>query len=612
MSLQNLQSYLFKSQTEEQKNDYIVNDVNWVQINDSNLFSYSTGWVNFNNVSLQGNSVNRLLELSNAYMTIPFGCIVKLSTDTAGQKVSFGAIDGSGNSVFDTGNLFAIAPKAYHQIFNIISNKFGGKIVGQGLEYTNFYLNEKMKNMTADQYRVLGEMMNVDFDSSDSYTLDPSNLVEYNNNTLTRTTYGNTSSNYVNNAQIRRCKRLNHDLLSPSSNFSQSKLFNSSTYVDTYQTGLICVLNQDGDVIQDISAPTNGKTINYMVFQYVASVPLAYLSDFFKNIASVATLSQFELRIQTNLSNNNSWELTYSALTTGAGSLGVTSSVSNQSIGQTCPFMISEAYKNGSGMGLCIYGTTTAVPKLKVVPFIGYYQKSDVDNTIVSNLKLKQPNTFPCQIHIPSVSYTTIYIEQIFEKPLRIQRVLYNDFVVDTTHTGLKGNGSYQKILTFQSSRYRKLYILPFLASTANGCVPYQSLISSAPLTVSACKLINLNIFFGGVNIFNNPQSLNIQHFYNSSLISQAQNNGNAFDSWLQSGQISYTDFQKCYGVYVIDLERVGSEVEDDLVKNIQISFKIDTNSNLTYNMVYILEYQSECFLDRVNGQIVSSAQVNE
>jgi hypothetical protein len=73
--------------------------------------------------------------------------------------------------------------------------------------------------------------------------------------------------------------------------------------------------------------------------------------------------------------------------------------------------------------------------------------------------------------------------------------------------------------------------------------------------------------------------------------------------------------------VVVVDLERVTDAVSDDTIKNIQLTYKIDVNStfgavtggsavNITYNIMYIIEYQQEAFIDRVTGQVIASDQV--
>lgn len=52
--------------------------------------------------------------------------------------------------------------------------------------------------------------------------------------------------------------------------------------------------------------------------------------------------------------------------------------------------------------------------------------------------------------------------------------------------------------------------------------------------------------------------------------------------------------------MYVIDLQRVSDGVADEIVKNIQISFKNDCNMAMDY--LILTEFQQQCTLDRITG----------
>lgn len=614
MSNQVLQKYLFKAEQVEQKNDFACSDVAMVNVPDSNLFNYSTGWVNFNNTSLQGNDTKRVLEMSQAVVTVPFGCVLQVQASQSSKLASFGTQSNAGGVItyyHSLQNIFAVAPKAYHHIFNQVSNKFGGKVINQSNEYFNYYLNEKLKTMNTDQYDILGDMLDLSMDSANSYQYS-SSLLEVNNNT--QETYdlskGNDPSKWVNKGHIERMRKLNIDWLSTESNFSNTKLFNDSVVQDTYATGLIAVCNSAGAVI-DVNS-SSLLPISYLVFQYVATIPLMFLSEFYEKIQSIVTLSQFELRLQTNLASNNSWSIQCGNKVSDVSTdLPVESIVSNASVGQSCPFMISKPSSDDGTTGLTIYcSDKDAKPKITLRPFIGYYgnQVNNLSISTSTGLPSTQAGMYPCQIWIPSVSYNGSYQSTVIR--MSPQKLLYNDFIVDTTHTDVPGGSQVQKLLTYQTGRLRKLYILPYLSSSgiSTACDPRQSLISSAPNTCSLCRLINLNVQLGSVNVFSSPISYQFNHYYNSALIAQGFANGNAFKADTMSGRVKFSDFNSCYGAYVIDLERVSDDVSDDIIKNIQLTYKIDTKSTVKYNMLYIIEYQSECNVDRITGQVVNSS----
>lgn len=610
MSNQILQNYLFEVEQVKNENIFACSDVATVNVPDSNQFNYSTGWINFNNTSLQGNDTKRVLELSQAVVTVPFGCVLSVKSSTA-DIVSFGTKTGGGAYRHSAQNVFAVAPKAYHHIFNQVSNKFGGKIINQSNEYFNYYLNEKLKGLNTDQYEILGDMLDLSYDSSDSYQYD-ANLLEYNNNTIEGDlTVGNVPSKYINKGHIERMRKLNHDWLSNASVLSNTKVFNNTVVQDTYATGLIAVCDSNG-----VLANPNGDNANpiqYLVFQYVATVPLMFLSEFYEKIQSVVTLAQFELRLQTNLATNNSWSIVCGEQSAdGSKDLPIDSIVSNASVGNTCPFMVSPPSGTDGKTGLTIFcAKKEAKPQITLKPFIGYYgnQLGNLAISLGSGLPNGQPSMYPCQIWIPSVAYNASYQEVIVK--MEPQTLLYNDFIVDTTHTDIPGGTQVQKLLTYQTGRLRKLYILPYFSNkgVAKACDPRQSLISSAPNTCSICRLINLNVQLGSVNVFSSPISFTFNHFYNSTLIMQGLSNGNAYKSYEMSGRVKYSDFAKCYGAYVIDLERVTDEVSDDTVRNIQVTYKIDAKNTINFNMLYIIEYQAECKVDRVTGQVVNSAE---
>jgi len=163
------------------------------------------------------------------------------------------------------------------------------------------------------------------------------------------------------------------------------------------------------------------------------------------------------------------------------------------------------------------------------------------------------------------------------------------------------------------------MYIIPFFSSTfltlpnpnpnalgAIGIPPYQQCLSSAPNTCSPCRISNLQIQIGGQNLYLEPQQQNI-HFYNQNFLSLMGNiNGNSLKSKFFSGQITKSMWEKCYGVVTVNLEKVNSETEDNLMKSFQISFKNDSPNSLYHDFIIIVSYQSELYVDRGTGTVTS------
>ena len=83
--------------------------------------------------------------------------------------------------------------------------------------------------------------------------------------------------------------------------------------------------------------------------------------------------------------------------------------------------------------------------------------------------------------------------------------------------------------------------------------------------------------------------------------------NGNSYKSKFFSGQITKSMWEKTYGVYTINLEKVTDEIQDNLMKSFQISFK---NDNLiTYDFIIIITYQMELAVNRPSGLLTAPGQ---
>lgn len=96
---------------------------------------------------------------------------------------------------------------------------------------------------------------------------------------------------------------------------------------------------------------------------------------------------------------------------------------------------------------------------------------------------------YPCQTWIPSVAYNQGVRNEIVK--ILAKKLLYNDLMVDITHTNLVSGAQIQKPLTYQTGRLRELCIITIFIckeSIANARGPRLSLISSAPNTYSTAK----------------------------------------------------------------------------------------------------------------------------
>ena len=181
------------------------------------------------------------------------------------------------------------------------------------------------------------------------------------------------------------------------------------------------------------------------------------------------------------------------------------------------------------------------------------------------------------------------------------------DYYIDVDEQ--KEGSSISRLFNVQLSRVRTLYIIPFLSNTTTIPCPFNSPISSAPITCTPCRLRNFNIQIGGQNIFSEPQNFNYQFYNNNSLNIMSDINGNSLKSKFFSGQITKSMWENGYNVYSINLEKVTDEITDSLMKSFQLIYQIETNTGtkLKYDFYYLITYQSELSLDRSTGTITNS-----
>lgn len=566
----------FHVDQEENQNSYPITDVQWNYINDINQGNYSTGFINWTNVAVIGTSIDKQYDWSQAYTALP----IQTSVIPDGNKL---LIDSSKS------NINALGLKGAQHIVDYLTIKFNGVNCNRGSYYNNFYVHEQIKKMSTDEFKIYGDILNMEWDDGRSMQY-IDNVGEVNNVTAAATI-----NDIVNQGHVNRLKKGNIDL----SAVSRSPLgmltgLTAANLVSTeHQTGL-CYCKDDG-----------------LVFRSVIYIPLSKLHDFFAQMPTVASSNGFELRLQCNATQENSYTVTYGALSNGT--YPITALTQNQVVGHTCPWLLSNnktdgsaglVLKNGASPGAD--GTVTICSRIGWGTATGNYRVPTgfTDNTMAP----------PARIWIPAINFTPEYTKQIISKPQHTLR--YDDFYVDfDLNKPLATQVS--RLFNVQLSRVRKLYILPFLTgSSANTSLksPYISPLSSAPNTTTPCRLKNFNIQIGGQNIFVEPQTTNNQFYHNNYLSLVSKVNGNSSKSQLFGTQITKSMWEQGYTSYVINLEKVADEVTDSLMKSFQFTFQIDGDSktslagtSMAYDFLYLITYQSILELDRATGEIISN-----
>jgi hypothetical protein len=581
----NLFQFNFEHDQQPTENSYPISDVQWIYINDINQGNYSNGYINFTNVSVIGSDVSKQYLWSQGYLAIPYTITV---VPTGMQFFA------------DDSNVNALSIKSYASFIDWVSVKFNGVSCTRNSYYNHLVMNERIKTYNTDKYSLYGDLMAHSWDNGLGISYSAT-IGERNNNTLPQTTLerGNNPANIVNQGHLNRCAKTNIDI----TNINNSSL---SSFFGT-QTSLLNTENQNCLVY---------NAADGLVYQGVATIPLSELHDFFKNMPSVASSTGFELRLQSNVSRENSYTTRYGAIpiNSAANGAGLVPNIpdlvtSQQIVGHCCPFLLSNpsggtAITCGS-TGLAINNTAAinAGSTITVKACIGW-----LNTTGQLNTEGKYPGSAgnPCRIYLPSVNYNNDYIKQIIQQPQ--YSLKYEDYYCDIDEGKIQGS-SVSRLFNVQLSRVRNLYIIPFLSGGAFPS-PFNSPISSAPLTASPCRLKNFNIQIGGSNVFSEPQNFNYQFYNNNTLSIMADINGNSLKSKFFSGQISKSMWENGYNVYSINLEKVTDEITDSLMKSFQLIYQIEDNTSQTklkYDFYYIITYQSELSLDRTTGTVTNS-----
>jgi hypothetical protein len=464
-------------------------------------------------------------------------------------------------------------------------------------------MNEKIKTFNNDKMKLYGDILCHEFDNG--YGISYSSTIgERNNNTIPLTTLerGMNPATLVNHGHLNRCAKNNIDL----TDVTRSSLAN---FFGTNSTNLRDNGNQNCLVY---------NTADGLVFQGIITIPLAELHNFFAEMPSVASSSGFELRIQSNLSRENSYVTRYPAIpinsaANGAGLAPIIPDLvtSQQIVGHACPFLLSNPSGGVAGStvgpsGLAINNTAAinAGATISVKACIGWTNQTGQLTTQFSGT-----SSNPCRIYLPSVNFNNNYIKQIIQQPQ--YSLKYLDYYVDIDEGKVQGS-SISRLFNVQLSRVRTLSIIPFLSGGGVFPSPFNSPISSAPTTCSPCRLRNFNIQIGGSNIFSEPLNFNQQFYLHNNLNIMANVNGNSLKSKFFSGQISKSMFENGYNVYSIDLQKVQDELQDSMMKSFQLIYQIEDSkfadaNKLKYDFYYIITYQSELSLDRSTGTITNS-----
>ncbi len=146
----NLFQFNFEHDQQPTENSYPISDAQWVYINDINQNNYSNGFINFTNVSVIGNNIEKQYLWSEGYLAIPYTITVAPANGM--------------NFVVSAANVNSLSIKSYATFIDWVSCKFNGVSVTRN-SYYNHLVNERIKTYNSDKYRLFGDILCHEFDT---------------------------------------------------------------------------------------------------------------------------------------------------------------------------------------------------------------------------------------------------------------------------------------------------------------------------------------------------------------------------------------------------------------------------------------------------------------
>jgi hypothetical protein len=313
---------------------------------------------------------------------------------------------------------------------------------------------------------------------------------------------------------------------------------------------------------------------------------LKYVHDSIGKIPSLLSIYGYRLITQLNIGESNSWSVTYGAVDptnlADVDYYNVESITANQSIGKTCPFLLSKASPHPS-IGDLVMVPTNNVDKMKVT----------ISARI--NPSASQPN----RIYIP----TSIYNDLGFIKAESKALILYDDIYTDSI-VNVASGAMAEKTFNFSIPRMRYLFIFPQLSNAS--CNSFQNPLLNAPVCVSPNRVSQFQIEIGGSPVFTEPIKMGYQFYEMYDQFMGSDRDGNCLKSSDVCGLVTRDMYDTNYGVIVVDLKRVLNENLDSLRKQLHIAFRNDCGVDMNY--LLMVSSQNEITLDRVLCSIVKPA----
>lgn len=324
-----------------QSNTYVATDVTYSRIDDNNQKQYSSNFVNFDSINIASNILNKCYHFSEQIMILNYEVTLDIENGTFKQATTTNAysfVNNAGVAVANgdpvvgantvkltktTGagarypSKKAFRLKGAHHLVDYVQFDLGSQPISRNTNLTNLLVEQNLKKLNNDEYNIVSDLLSYTVDDPDAYEVSVSgqNYIEQSNKAI--------------NEESKRILKSSQDRLT----------------AGTFQTIV-------GNGMQDYQdrCYLKSQTDTQMVFNCYTAIPLKYVHDSFGKIPSLLSINEYRLVLQLNIGENNSWSVTYSAVDPAQLAdidyYTVDTITANQSIGKTCPFLLSKASPN--------------------------------------------------------------------------------------------------------------------------------------------------------------------------------------------------------------------------------------------------------------------------
>jgi hypothetical protein len=567
----------------------------YIYINDNNNRVYGNNPIVFSSANISTKDALSAISLPDAKLIIPITTKVKITNGTFGTTGTAGHMKPT--------NALIMSYKSHAMFIDRVNVGLGSvnDIVGNSSNMLGLYVNETQKRRNINEAHIDNEIVSSYLDNHHSLNFH-ADVGEINNNLRSRSVFEDT---FVNNAIIKR--NMNRYSIMPA---------DDTDLIVKSEMNTVPIISKDSKfskktTLNDYMYPfvTQNSTNDEITYYDYLTIPLSQCSDFFRaQNTPMAGLNNFSLKVYLSMGKAT---VTYKTETSGTA----------QGENKDSYFQLPPEKVEWSGSGICPYLISSISNDLKNAPLTGVpptepcvvlgttkpvitVESSIGWNDTISNVGSGQQ----CRVVIPTYKIHPDISKKIFTD-MRYKRVLYNDFVIDDTYQRISGFSASMKRIIIDVARVKRIYMIPFLSSESNGKAdvpgkpkPWQSCLSSAPVTTSPLKISDVQIYQGSKSFFT-AEFLSLSYAHYECLYYHLMNEytGNTESSNYKSGLITKSMFQSgAYNSYCFDLVTASDDATFDEQNQIQIRWNNKGNPALFYDWIFILEMQKELTIDVV------------